>query len=340
VRPLRSGEPAAVDTCPRGPATTGAPPPRVVPLQTVESEDPATATAASATYERFYGLEENPFGASTGARFIYRSAAFDEVVQQLNDAFSRGEGWMVVTGVAGVGKTTLCRALVEQLGRRAVTAFLDKPASSLVGLLHDVLAEFGVRARSEAADARAMVRPAEMIAALQEFSASLATLHASPLIVVDDAQTWPLSVLDQLTIPGDDNGRRVPVLLAGRPELLAMLGSIDRPDGGGASGVRCGLEPLRADETANYVLHRLAVAGPQARLTIEEGVFGPLHLRTRGVPRLINLACDRALTRAAESGGAVVDRARILDAMNELELPASGLGAGWVEWLGRAPWRR
>jgi general secretion pathway protein A len=171
------------------------------------------------------------------------------------------------------------------------------------------------------------------MSAIGDFAASLARLEASAVIIVDDAQNVPAEALEALSTLVDRPGQNQPmhVLLVARSDFLGRteLRSVER-----RLAVRCHLEPLTPGETAGYVLHRLAVAGPKARLAFDGGAFAKLHAVTRGVPHLIDLACDRALARGCEAGAGVIDEALIAAAAADLGLaPATSAADGSVRWV-------
>jgi general secretion pathway protein A len=303
------------------------------------ARQPATARLApvAPTYEPFYGLAEKPFGLSTDPKFIYHSTSHDGVAQEILEALGRGDGMMVLTGEMGTGKTTLCRSLVERLGRRTVTSFITDPLASFDDLLKVVLADFGVVAREATAGGLAATGE-ELVAAAGDFAASLAPLQASAVIFIDEAQNMPADVLDRLSALAARSGgvRRVQVVLVGQPSLSSLL---HRPECRSVERrvvSRSRLAPLTPDETMGYVAHRLAVAGPGARVEFNGAALAVLHEVTRGVPRFINLVCDRALTRGHEVAASVIDDAMIVSAAADLGLTAPAADRRWVARLALA----
>lgn len=308
----------------RGPAIAGAPPPRVVRSRfALQADSVPLEPAVPLTYEPFYGLSENPFSLSPDTKFIYHSTSHDRALQELIDALGRGDAIMLLTGELGVGKTTLCRSLVEQLGRRTVTSLIADPAAPLEDLLRTVLVDFGVAAREDAARGQmAAATRQELIAAVGDFAASLAPLQASAVIIVDDAQDVRPELLELLSALSDGAAadRQVQIILVGQPTLPALLHRKELRPIECQIAVRCRLDPLTAEEVSGYVVHRLAVAGANARVEFDEGAFAELHAATRGVPRLVNLVCDRALTRGQQVSASVIDDELVAAAAADLEL--------------------
>ena len=161
-----------------------------------------------------------------------------------------------------------------------------------------------------------------LVAAVGDFAASLAPLQASAVIIIDEAQNVPADVLDPLSALADRSGgdRRVQVILVGQPTLSAFLHRRELRSVERQGSVRSRLEPLTPDETIGYVVHRLAVAGAERACRVRRSGAGRAARATRGVPRLINLVCDRALTRGHEASASVIDEAMIVSAAADLDL--------------------
>lgn len=341
-----------------GPASGDAPPPRAVRSHFGERVELAAAPATPSTYESFYGLAEKPFTLSTDPKFIYHSASHDSTMAALVGAIGRREAVTVLTGAPGTGKTTLCRSLLEQLDRGTTACFVTEPLTSFEDLMKVALLDFGVIGRDEATRSRvAVATRQELMTAIGDFSASLVPAQAAALIVIDDAQNVPADVLEPLAAVAEDAGRRIQILLVGTPALLsrladAKLGSLQR-----LVAARSRLAPLTTDETAGYVVHRLVVAGVTPRVEFSATALSALHEIADGVPRVINLVCDRALALGFAASTNVIDDQLITAAAADLDLvplegdPPSALrrtvivlvvlasllaGAGAAAWLFRA----
>jgi general secretion pathway protein A len=289
------------------------------------------ASAGPLTYERFYGLTENPFSAAS--KFLYHSSSHERALQELLDAFERGAAVMVLTGESGVGKTTLCRSLVEQLGRRTVTSRITEPVTSVEELLRTVLVDFGVVTRDDLTRGRmAAATRQELLAAVGDFAASLAPLQASALIIVDQAQDVSPDCLEPLAALSDvaAGNRRVQIVLAGEPMLAPLLQRTELRTLERQVAVRCLLQPLSADEVIGYVVHRIAIAGSSARVEFDDGAFAELHEVTRGVPLLVNLVCDRALTLGQQHSAGVIDEELVAAAAADRDLAPRRSRARWL----------
>lgn len=277
------------------------------------------------TCETFYGLTESPFGASaTDLKFLYQSAAYDRAAQVMLGAIARRDGIVLLTGGTGIGKTMLCRAVVDQLDSRTLISFIDEPFRSAEELLKKVLVDFGVMS---AADARAgrlrNANRAELATALRHFIASLAPLQALAVVIIDDAHNLARELLQQITVLVEAEGdeRLLQVVLVGQPQLLGTLAKRSLRSLSQRVAVRCTLGPLEPDEIDGYVMHRLNTAGANPRVEFDQQSFRRLYALSRGNPRVINLLCDRALSLGYDLSASVIDQQLIDAAADALDLP-------------------
>lgn len=290
-----------------------------------------TAVKPSAA-ERAYGLVEKPFALSTDPRFFYHSTPHDAVSQQLLTAIRNRDGLVVLTGDLGTGKTTLCRVVMEQLDRRTLTSFVGDPFLSGEELLRKVLADFGVArdfgvpqdTREDATHGRAATGR-DLIGTLRSFVESLASLEARAVVILDEAQNAPPEVLEQVRTlcEAAEASSHLQVVLVGQPALVTLLRQPDNRTLQQRVTVRGILAPLPADEIGAYIQHRLSIAG-SSRVQFDEAALAGIHRLSHGIPRVVNLICDRALAHASASAGAI-GAAAIDAAAQDLDLgePAS-----------------
>lgn len=286
-------------------------------LEPVGIAAPTPPPAAATTYETFYGLVERPFSLdASDLKFLYHGASHDQAAQTMLSAIWRREGIVVLTGELGVGKTMLCRAVMEQLDRRTLTSFIAEPFTSAEDLLKTVLVDFGVISRADLASGRlARATRAELSVALRDFMVTLAPLDAFALVIIDQAQDLPANVLGQVRALFDAEGedRVLQIVLVGQPGLLRTLARGELKPLSQRIAVRCALGPLTVDEVGGYVGHRLSVAGASARVEFDDGAIGRVHQLSGGIPRVVNLLCDRALASGHEVSASVIDK-RLIDA--------------------------
>jgi general secretion pathway protein A len=281
----------------------------------------ASAAPRPAPYEAFYGLQERPFTLSTDPKFLYHSAAHDRAAQDLLSAIRRREPLVVLTGPIGIGKTILCRAIADELDRHTFTSLLLEPFVAIEPLLQTVLLDFGVISRDDAARARlADASREELFGVLREFIATLAPIEAFAVIVIDEAQNFSEAMLEEVhaLVELDADQRVLQVVLAGQPSLTMRLRRGDGRQLQRLVAVRTALEPLAPEEIGAYVAHRLDVAEAHGRVELDPPAVAALFSATAGVPRTVNLVCDRALTLGHEAAASVIDQRMVVSAAHDL----------------------
>jgi general secretion pathway protein A len=292
---------------------------------------PAVPPERPPTYATFYGLFERPFGlAASDLKFLYHSSSHEHAAQMMLAAIWRREGIVVLTGELGAGKTLLCRAVMEQLDRHTLTSFIPKPFSSAEDLLKIVLVDFGVISRAEVAAGRlARAARGELAVALRDFLTALAPLQAFAVVIIDDAQDLPADVLEQVRAlaDADGDGRLLQIVLVGEPSLLNTLARRELKPLADRISVRCTLGPLAADEIDDYVGHRISVAGDNPRVEFDDGAIERVYDLSRGLPRDVNVLCDRALSAGHLASASVIDKGLIDSGVEEHDAPGPTAGS-------------
>jgi general secretion pathway protein A len=286
-------------------------------------------------YEDYYGFTEKPFSLTPDPKYLFKSASHASAFELLQYAVRRREGFVVITGDIGTGKTTLCRALLDQIDRKTFTALVLNPFLSEEDLLRLILQEFGVVSRDEIKRGRlAGVTKQELIETLNEFLLSLQGIGAQALLIIDEAQNLPLQVLEQIRILSNletAKEKLLQIVLVGQSNLKDLLKREELRQLDQRVSIRYDLKPLTREETSAYIQHRLSVAGGGAAVSFVPKALGRVHQFTSGIPRLINLLCDRALLTAYSSHTNRVAADVVESAAASLELQrASGKGRGWL----------
>ena len=255
-----------------------------------------------AMYEDYYGFVEKPFSLTPDPKYLYKSASHASAFELLQYGIRRREGFVVVTGDIGTGKTTLCRAVLDSLDRKTFTALVLNPFVAEDDLLRLILQDFGVVSRREIARGRlAGVSRQALIETLNEFLLSLLPLGATALLIVDEAQNLPRPVLEHIRMLSNletDKEKLLQIVLVGQSNLRDVLRSPELRQLDQRVSIRYELKPLTPEETASYVAHRLTIAGGGSAVSFTPKALRAVHRCTAGIPRLINLVCDRALLGA------------------------------------------
>jgi len=321
------------ESVPAPPPIAAVEPPRVA-VKPRAFPAPASPRPVLATYETFYGLNDKPFAAAPDLRFLYHSSSHDVALQELSASIDKRDAVAVLTGPAGIGKTLLCRALVEQLDRNTVVSFVSDAASSAEHLLRTLLVDFGVISQAEAAAGQlASASHQDLAGALRDFLSSLTALQATALLIVDDVDRLPPAVLQELRSLSDlaASGQLLQMVLVGEPSLTRQLKSGDLRAIDDRVAQRVELGPLQEDEVSGYVAHRLAVAGRGERIDFSEPALGRIFAMSQGVPAVVNRICDKALTLGYQSSASRIDGDFVDDAAQQLGLTSVDGARSWRE---------
>jgi general secretion pathway protein A len=293
-------------------------------------------------YEDYFGFVQPPFSLTPDPRFLYRSESHDVALQQVWQAIRRKEGFIVLTGDIGTGKTTLCRTLLEQFDQTTFTALILNPFLSVEELLREVLLSFGVVSKDALKSGRlATASKHELIRTLHDFLLSLVPLHGSAVLIIDEAQHLSTDVLEEIRILSNletNDQKLLQIVIVGQLNLLEVLHKAELRQLDQRISIRCSLKALTREEVEAYVTHRLWVARGSTSVSFTPKAFDLVHTISTGVPRMINLLCDRALMVACEKQLSRIAEEHVVAAAAQLgmEIPkgkirgerAGGAGAG------------
>jgi general secretion pathway protein A len=263
-------------------------------------------------YARFFGLKREPFSIAPDPRFLFMSERHREALAHLLYGLDGGGGFVLLTGEIGAGKTTVCRCFLEQIPKRCNVAYIFNPKLTVNELLKSVCDEFGIPYAHEGPGG-ATVK--DYLDPLNEFLLKTHGVGQNNVLIIDEAQNLSPDVLEQLRLLTnlETNERKLlQIILIGQPELRDMLALPELEQLAQRVMARFHLQALTAAETSQYIRHRLAVAGLKGPRPFEREAVQRIHALARGVPRRINLLCDRALLGAYSTGKAKVDR-RVVD---------------------------
>ncbi|MFT7723911.1 MAG: AAA family ATPase [Roseateles sp.] len=254
-------------------------------------------------YAPFFGLKHAPFSIAPDPHYLFMSERHREALAHLLYGLDGGGGFVLLTGEIGAGKTTVCRCFLEQVPANCNVAYIFNPKLTVPELLRAVCDEFHLPVPAGARTVKDFVDP---------LNAFLLAQHAAGrnnVLIIDEAQNLSADVLEQLRLLTNlETAERklLQVVLIGQPELRGMLARPELEQLAQRVIARFHLGALSATETAQYVGHRLTVAGLTGALPFDRAALRLIHQLTRGVPRRINLLCDRALLGGYASGQAQV----------------------------------
>ncbi|WP_457324669.1 ExeA family protein [Roseateles sp. P5_E11] len=301
-------------------------------------------------YVPFFGLKQAPFSIAPDPHYLFMSERHREALAHLLYGLDGGGGFVLLTGEIGAGKTTVCRCFLEQIPAKCNVAYIFNPKLTVPELLQAICDEFHVVVPAGARTVKDYVDP---------LNAFLLAQHAAGrnnVLIIDEAQNLSADVLEQLRLLTNletSERKLLQVVLIGQPELRGMLARPELEQLAQRVIARFHLGALSEAETAQYIRHRLNVAGLTGALPFDRKGLRLIHQLTRGVPRRINLLCDRALLGGYASGQAQVTRTIVRQAAREMfdeqaapPVPrrrpvAAGIGVallaaaivgGWLAW--------
>jgi general secretion pathway protein A len=263
-------------------------------------------------YQQFFGLQREPFSIAPDPRYLFMSARHREALAHLLYGVRGGGGFVLLTGEIGAGKTTVCRCFLEQVPRRCNVAYIFNPKQTALELLGSICEDFRIPREPPGNGARTVK---DHVDALNAFLLRSHAHGQNSVLVVDEAQMLSVDVLEQLRLLTnlETNERKLlQIILIGQPELRELLARPELEQLAQRVIARYHLEALSARETAQYIHHRLAKAGLSRAVPFDTQAVQRIHTLARGIPRRINLLCDRALLGAYATGKASVDQ-RIVD---------------------------
>jgi general secretion pathway protein A len=281
----------------------------------------------SLQYEEFYGFAQSPFTLAPDPRFLYPSPSHEEAIRLLLQTIRRREGVAVLSGDIGTGKTTVCRTVLEQLDTTLFTSLVLNPFLSRDELLREILLDFGVVSREAVRTGRIISASRDdLITALHEFLTSLLPIGASGVLIVDEAQHLSPQVLEEIRVLSNletNQTKLLQIVLVGQLNLLDVLQQPAQRQLDQRISLRTVLSPLGRLELEAYVVHRLSVAGEMGQVAFDDAALDQIQAASGGVPRLINLICDRALMIGAQSDSRVITTHMIHGAVGSLGLPTA-----------------
>ena len=244
-------------------------------------------------YKNFFGFNERPFKLVPNPAYLFLSRSHEEALSHLTYAVIQGEGFIEITGEVGTGKTTLCRAFLEHLNDDTKAAYIFNPNLDSLELLKTINDEFGIP--SDADNAK------DLIDTLNAFLIEQKTQGKKTILLIDEAQNLTNEVLEQLRLLSNLETARhklLQIILVGQPELKEKLNSHELRQLRQRISLSCRLVPLSFKDVRNYIQHRINVASGKSGIRFADAAYRSIYNYSQGIPRLINIVCDRALLTA------------------------------------------
>ena len=249
------------------------------------------------------------------------SKSHEETLGHLSYAISQGDGFVEITGEVGTGKTTLCRVFLENLDASIHAAYIFNPTLDALQLLKAINDELGIDS--------APGNTKDLIDRLNTFLIEKKRRGEKVLVLIDEAQNLSLEVLEQLRLLSNletTQEKLLQIMLVGQPELGDMLSSYQLRQLGQRITINCRLSPLTYTETRDYIRHRIALASHRAGPPFDKSALRAIFEYSRGIPRLINIACDRALLNAFSRNSFKITGSIAREAILELTRKKAGPG--------------
>ncbi|MBA6350935.1 AAA family ATPase [Colwellia sp. BRX9-1] len=259
-------------------------------------------------YKGYFGLKESPFSIAPNPRFLFMSERHKEALAHLSYGLGETGGFALLTGEVGTGKTTISRRLMEQLPENTQAAFILNPTLSSQELLATICDELKIRYRKTGATLKTLTDK------IYEKLNKNHQANLNTLLIIDEAQHLAPEVLEQLRLLTNletDTKKLLQVILIGQPELKQLLQRRDLRQLAQRITARYHLLPLTKGEVGHYIQHRLSVAQCE-RMLFERAAVAEIHRISQGIPRIINLLCERSLTNAYCSNNALVTKKIVL----------------------------
>lgn len=245
-------------------------------------------------YKSFFGLKENPFNVNPDPRYLLLTKQIEEALTGLMYGIQTRKGFITLTGEVGTGKTTLVNRLLDWLHhRRARTAFIFNSRMNTTQLFDFILAEFEIKCESKS--------KSQQLMSLNHWLLDRYRAGETVVLIIDEAQNLTFPVLEEvrlLTNLETSTEKLLQIVLSGQPELEERLKLPELRQLRQRIMLRCKTAPLSKDQTHEYILERLRIAGANAEPIFSRPAMDTVHLYSLGVPRVVNLLCEHSLVNA------------------------------------------
>ncbi|MFA6320550.1 MAG: AAA family ATPase [Candidatus Omnitrophota bacterium] len=263
-------------------------------------------------YEKYYGFNDKPFNLTPDSKFFFASAKHEEALNCLLLAISERNGFVVITGEIGSGKTTVCRTLLNKLDPTTKVALVLNTHLGKKELLTTILEDLGIEYSSTS--------KTHLISALNKYLIKQASNDTNVVLIIDEAQNLTPSVIEEIRMLSNletEREKLIQIVLMGQPELRKKLAMPKLEQFRQRVVFHYHLDPLTHVETKDYIKHRLKKAGNEFANIFTEDAIDEVYVYSKGVPRLINLICHNALISGLVHEARQIDGAIVLEAIKE-----------------------
>lgn len=281
-------------------------------------------------YCEYYGFREKPFTITPNPRYVFLSKQHQEAFAHLIYGIENHAGFIELVGEVGTGKTTVLRTLLEQLhDDRHRLALIFNPCLSALELLRSINREFSIPWEG--------MENEQLLAVLYEFLLAENSAGRTVALIIDEAQNLQPQVLEQIRLISNletNTDKLIQIVLAGQPELLSLLAKPELRQLAQRITVRYQLKALDEDDIRGYISHRLLVASGYSTVDFVPGALKLIYKYSGGIPRLINILCDRALLIGFTHEVREIQPVHVRQAIREIRRDSSSLGYRRLVWIG------
>ena len=265
-------------------------------------------------YLKFYGLKEKPFTVTADPNFLYLSKKHKEAISHMLYGIQERMGFLEITGEVGAGKTTLCKALLNSLDERTKSAFILNGNLSELQLLQAILEDLGLHPKRK--------NKITMLNELNKFLLDQLRHKNNVVLIINEAQNLRPNLLEQIRLLSNletEKEKLLQIVLVGQPELKQKLASRELVQLRQRIAIRYHILPLSKDEVKAYISHRLKVAGLDGNDLFQEDSIDDIFRFSGGIPRLINIICDKAMLAGYALDKKIIDSNMVKKCAKEIE---------------------
>ena len=285
-------------------------------------------------YLSFFNFKEDPFRITPDPRFLFLSRQHEEAIGSLHYGINERKGFIAVIGDVGTGKTTICRALLSKLDKNIDTSLILNPMLSVQELLEAINEDFGNRsATSDSIKGQ--------IDALNKFLLRRLRWNKNAVVIIDEAQNLSVEALEMVRMLSNletDNKKLLQIMLVGQPELHRKLQMPELRQLNQRISVRYFLGALNYLEASSYIAHRVSVAGGAGFVRFDDASMRKIYDYSKGVPRLINIICDRALLTAYAERKRLIDKQVVRTSISDVEGRTNAKGFASIDGGAKKWW--